>query len=184
MNFIKSIFSWLGRFLEKARMILLNLGTAIVLIFITVAILGIFSSSEEEIDPAGKVLIFNPQGIVVDQEVFNSDAGFPGIFNENAEQIQIRDLLGLIEKIKADEDIAAVLLDFSNTGFAGPTTLLTVTDAVHSLPDLVKKLLFIKTECLLPILCYLLQLMRYGFINLALSISLELVVIQITIKGC
>lgn len=133
MNFFKSIFSWLGRFLEKARMILLNLGTAIVLIFITVAIVGIFSSSEEEIDPAGKVLIFDPQGIVVDQEAFNSDAGFPGIFSENAEQIQIRDLLRLIEKIKEDEDIAAVLLDFSNTGFAGPTTLLTVTDAIHSL---------------------------------------------------
>ena len=91
------------------------------------------NASEEEIDPAGKVLIFDPQGIVVDQEAFNSDAGFPGIFSENAEQIQIRDLLSLIEKIKEDEDIAAVLLDFSNTGFAGPTTLLTVTDAIHSL---------------------------------------------------
>ena len=65
MNFIKSIFSWLGKFLEKARMILLNLGTAIVLIFITVAIVGIFSSSEEEIDPTGKVLIFNPQGCLL-----------------------------------------------------------------------------------------------------------------------
>ena len=133
MNFFKSIFSWLGRFLEKARMILLNLGTAIVLIFITVAIVGIFSSSEEKIDPIGKVLIFNPQGIVVDQEAFNLDSGFPGIFSENQEQIQIRDLLELIEKVKADEDIAAVLLDFSNTGFAGPTTLMTVTDAIHSL---------------------------------------------------
>ena len=133
MSFIKSIFSWLGRFLEKTRTVLLNLGTAVVLIFITIAIFGIFSSTEEKVDPTGKVLIFNPSGIVVDQEAYNTDAPFPAIFNNNEEQIQIRDLLTLIEAIKADKKIVAILLDFSNTGFAGPTSLLTVTDAIHSL---------------------------------------------------
>ncbi|MEK9650197.1 MAG: signal peptide peptidase SppA [Gammaproteobacteria bacterium] len=133
MNFIKSIFSWLGRFLEKARTVLLNLGTAFVLILITIAILGIFSSSDKKVDPSGKVLIFNPEGIVVDQEALYSDTGFSGIFSENVEQIQIRDLLRLIENIKADEQLAGVLLDFSDTGFAGPTTLLKVTEAIHSL---------------------------------------------------
>lgn len=133
MNFIKSIFSWLGRFLEKARTVLLNLATAFVLILITIAILGIFSSSDKKVDPSGKVLIFNPEGIVVDQEALYSDTGFSGIFSENVEQIQIRDLLRLIENIKADEQLAGVLLDFSDTGFAGPTTLLKVTEAIHSL---------------------------------------------------
>ena len=40
MNALKSIFAWLGRFLDKARTIMLNLGTAIVLIFFTVLIIG------------------------------------------------------------------------------------------------------------------------------------------------
>ena len=47
MTSIKSIFSRLGKFLEKARMVLLNLGTALVLIFITIAIVGIFPTSKK-----------------------------------------------------------------------------------------------------------------------------------------
>jgi protease-4 len=140
MNDIKSIFSLLGKFLEKARMVLLNLGTALVLIFITIAIVGILPTSKK-VDPTGKVLIFNPEGIVVDQEAFNLADGFLSLFNEDANQIQIRDLLELIENIKADEKISAVLLDFSNTGFAGPTTLLTVTDAIHSLTGTGKEII-------------------------------------------
>ena len=140
MTSIKSIFSRLGKFLEKARMVLLNLGTALVLIFITIAIVGIFPTSKK-VDPAGKVLIFNPEGIVVDQEAFNLADGFLSLFNENANQIQIRDLLEVIENIKADEAISAVLLDFSNTDFAGPTTLLTVTDAIHSLTGTGKEII-------------------------------------------
>ena len=140
MTSIKSIFSRLGKFLEKARMVLLNLGTALVLIFITIAIVGIFPTSKK-VDPAGKVLIFNPEGIVVDQEAFNLADGFLSLFSENANQIQIRDLLEVIENIKADEAISAVLLDFSNTDFAGPTTLLTVTDAIHSLTGTGKEII-------------------------------------------
>ena len=80
MTSIKSIFSRLGKFLEKARMVLLNLGTALVLIFITIAIVGIFPTSKK-VDPAGKVLIFNPEGIVVDQEAFNLADGFLSLFS-------------------------------------------------------------------------------------------------------
>ena len=50
MNALKSIFSWLGRFLEKARTVMLNLGTAFVLIFFTIIIIGAISSS----GPRGK----------------------------------------------------------------------------------------------------------------------------------
>ena len=48
MNALKSIFAWLGRFLDKARTIMLNLGTAIVLIFFTIVIIGAISSSGPE----------------------------------------------------------------------------------------------------------------------------------------
>ena len=39
MNALKSIFAWLGRFLEKARTVMLNLGTAFVLIFFQLRLL-------------------------------------------------------------------------------------------------------------------------------------------------
>ena len=74
MNALKSIFSWLGRFLEKARTVMLNLGTAFVLIFFTIIIIGALTSSGPEAkDPSGRVLFIDPVGTVVDQEVFNTD---------------------------------------------------------------------------------------------------------------
>ena len=70
MNALKSIFSWLGRFLEKARTVMLNLGTAFVLIFFTIIIIGALTSSGPEVkDPSGRVLFIDPVGTVVDQEV-------------------------------------------------------------------------------------------------------------------
>ena len=55
MNALRSIFAWLGRFLDKARAIMLNLGTAIVLIFFTVLIIGALTSSgPKAVDPSGK----------------------------------------------------------------------------------------------------------------------------------
>ena len=73
MNVLKSIFSWLGRFLEKARTIMLNLGTAFVLIFFAFIIIGALTSMPEVKDPSGRVLLIDPEGTVVDQAVFNSD---------------------------------------------------------------------------------------------------------------
>ena len=127
MNALKSIFAWLGRFLEKARTIMLNLGTAFVLIFFTVLIIGVFSSSGSEVkDPSGRVLFIDPQGIVVDQEVFNSDFLSSLSGNGAADQIQTRDLIELIRAVADDEDIPAVFIDFSSTGFAGPTTAINI----------------------------------------------------------
>jgi len=111
MNALKSIFSWLGRFLEKARTVMLNLGTAFVLIFFTIIIIGAFTSSGPEIkDPSGRVLFINPVGTVVDQEVFNSDFLFNLGTNPSTNQIQTRDLIELIRTAAEDEDIPAVFI--------------------------------------------------------------------------
>ena len=89
MNALKSIFSWLGRFLEKARTVMLNLGTAFVLIFFTIIIIGAFTSSRPEAkDPRGRVLFIDPVGTVVDQEVFNSDFLFNFGTDSSTDQIQ------------------------------------------------------------------------------------------------
>ena len=133
MNALKSIFAWLGRFLEKARTVMLNLGTAFVLIFFTIVIIGAISSSGPEAkDPSGRVLFINPQGTVVDQEVYNSDF-LASLTAEAADQIQTRDLIELIRAAAEDEEIPAVFIDFSSTAFAGPTTVINIAKELKAL---------------------------------------------------
>ena len=142
MNALKSIFAWLGRFLEKARTVMLNLGTAFVLIFITIAIIGgISSSGPETTDPSGRVLYLAPEGTIVDQEVFNSDFLFNFETNSSTKQIQTRDLIELIRAVAEDDNVPAVFIDFSSTGFAGPTTAINIAKELKALRDSGKRVI-------------------------------------------
>ncbi|MDA9068704.1 signal peptide peptidase SppA [Gammaproteobacteria bacterium] len=142
MNALKSIFSWLGRFLEKARTVMLNLGTAFVLIIITFAIIGGLSSSGSDVtEKDGRVLFINPVGTVVDQEVFNSDFLFNFETNSSTDQIQTRDLIALIRAAAADEEIPAVFIDFSSTGYAGPTTAINIAKELKALRESGKRVI-------------------------------------------
>ena len=142
MNALKSIFSWLGRFLEKARTVMLNLGTAFVLIIITFAIIGGLSSSGSDVtEKDGRVLFIDPIGTVVDQEVFNSDFMFNFGTNSSTDQIQTRDLIALIRAAAEDEEIPAVFIDFSSTGFAGPTTAINIAKELKALRESGKRVI-------------------------------------------
>jgi protease-4 len=142
MNALKSIFSWLGRFLEKARTVMLNLGTAFVLIFFTIIIIGAFTSSGPEVkDPSGRVLFIDPVGTVVDQEVFNSDFLSQLGADSSMDQIQTRDLIQLIRAAAEDEEIPAIFIDFSATGFAGPTTALNIAKELKALRESGKRVI-------------------------------------------
>ena len=142
MNALKSIFSWLGRFLEKARTVMLNLGTAFVLIFFTIIIIGALTSSGPEVkDPSGRVLFIDPVGTVVDQEVFNSDFLSQLGADSSMDQIQTRDLIQLIRAAAEDEEIPAVFIDFSATGFAGPTTAINIARELKALRESGKRVI-------------------------------------------
>tara|TARA_Y200000002_G_scaffold245488_1_gene203070 strand:+ start:266 stop:2095 length:1830 start_codon:yes stop_codon:yes gene_type:complete len=142
MNQIKSIFSWLNNFLEKARIIMLNIATAIVLIFFVILIFVPITSLESEVkDPSGRVLFIDPVGTVVDQEVFSSDFLLEIASGSSTEQIQTRDLIQLIRAAGQDKDIPAVLVDFSSTNFAGPTTAINIAKELKSLRDSGKRVI-------------------------------------------
>ena len=142
MSILKSIFSWLGRFLEKARTVMLNLGTAFVLIFFTIIIIGAFTSSGPEVkDPSGRVLFIDPVGTVVDQEVFNSDFLSQLGADSSMNQIQTRDLIQLIRAAAEDEEIPAVFIDFSATGFAGPSTAINIAKELKALRESGKRVI-------------------------------------------
>ena len=142
MNALRSIFAWLGRFLDKARAIMLNLGTAIVLIFFTVLIIGALTSTgPKALDPSGRVLFIDPQGIVVDQEVFGSDFLTSLATGPSSDQIQARDLVKLIRAVADHESIPAVFIDFSSTGFAGPTTAINIAKELKALRESGKRVI-------------------------------------------
>ena len=140
-NKLQPIFSWLARFLEKTRIIMLNVGTAFVLIFFTIIIIGALTSGPEVKDPSGRVLLIDPKGTVVDQEVFNSDFLFNIVTDSSTDQIQTRDLIQLIRAAAEDEDIPAVFVDFSSTGFAGPTTAINIAKELKALRDSGKRVI-------------------------------------------
>ena len=110
--------------------------------FFIVLIFGPITSLDSEVkDPSGRVLFIDPVGTVVDQEVFSSDFLLDIVTGSSTEQIQTRDLIQLIRAAGKDEDIPAVLIDFSSTSFAGPTTAINIAKEIKALRDSGKKVI-------------------------------------------
>ncbi|MDC0441205.1 signal peptide peptidase SppA, partial [Gammaproteobacteria bacterium] len=105
-------------------------------------IIGAFTSSGPEVkDPSGRVLFIDPVGTVVDQEVFNSDFLSQLGADSSMDQIQTRDLIQLIRAAAEDEEIPAVFIDFSATGFAGPTTAINIARELKALRESGKRVI-------------------------------------------
>ena len=116
-------FARLNEILTTVRQWTVNLFTLFILIYVLFLVISIVSQIPETVDPAGRVLIIAPEGVVVDQEVYASTLEFPPDFSEES-QIQYRDLLRVIDAAGKDDRLQAVLIDFSSTRFGGPATAL------------------------------------------------------------
>lgn len=129
---MKRFFGRLSTILAAVRVWTINLFTLFLLIYFIGGAIYLLSSRPGKVDPAGKVLILNPEGTVQDQEVFPSELDFPFMVSAQ-KQIQSRDLIRLIRAAAADKQLAGVLLDFSKTGFAGPSTALNIARELAAL---------------------------------------------------
>lgn len=131
---MKKFFAKLGAFLTGLRVWTINLFTLALVIYLVGGVVFVFWQLPSKVDPAGKVLILNPEGLVQEQEVFPTDIstlfGMP-----EEEQIQSRDLVKLIRAAAADENLAGVLLDFGNTRYAGASTALLIASELEALRD-------------------------------------------------
>ena len=76
MNALKSVFNFLGRFLTSTRIVVTNLITFIFLALVFIGLISVFIPNNRSIDKEGKVVILNPEGVLVDQEVQYSDFQF------------------------------------------------------------------------------------------------------------
>ena len=137
----QSIWSKADSFLTKTRKIIVNSLTALVLIFITFAILGGLGSlfdSPEEIDTKDKVLWFKPIGVVVDSEVSGS-----GSFDietiiasggDQVEQHELQDLLDVLNHAATDDSLAAIYVNVSELGMYW-SSAFKIAEAVKNIRD-------------------------------------------------
>ncbi len=132
---MNTLFHKIGAFLTAVRVWAINIFTLVVLIALVVMISNVLRSMPGKVDPAGKVLIVDPEGTILDQEAFSSDPGLPLLRLAEESVIQTRDLVKLIRVAAADEQLAGVLIDFSKTSFAGPTTALEIAGELAALRE-------------------------------------------------
>ena len=137
----QSIWSKADNFLTKTRKIIVNSLTALVLIFVTFAILGGVGSlfdSPDEIDTKDKVLWFKPIGVVVDSEVSGS-----GSFDietiivsggDQVEQHELQDLLDVLNHAATDDSLAAIYVNVSELGMYW-SSAFKIAEAVKNIRD-------------------------------------------------
>ena len=137
----QSIWSKADNFLTKTRKIIVNSLTALVLIFVTFAILGGVGSlfdSPEEVDTKDKVLWFKPIGVVVDSEVSGS-----GSFDietiivsggDQVEQHELQDLLDVLNHAATDDSLAAIYVNVSELGMYW-SSAFKIAEAVKNIRD-------------------------------------------------
>ncbi len=131
---MKSLFEKIGNFLTSLRIWTINLFTLAFLVYLVVIVVAVVRQMPTAVDPEGKVLILAPEGLVLDQEVYSSNLNFPFSLPDT-DQIQSRDLVRIIRAAAEDEGLAGVLLDFSNTTFAGPSTALAIAAELAKLRE-------------------------------------------------
>ena len=143
----QSIWSKADNFLTKTRKIIVNSLTALVLIFITFAILGGVGSlfdSPKEIDAKDKVLWFKPIGVVVDSEVSGS-----GSFDietiiasggDQVEQHELQDLLDVLNHAATDDSLAAIYVNVSELGMYW-SSAFKIAEAVKNIRDNEKRVI-------------------------------------------
>jgi protease-4 len=118
----KSIWGKADNFLSRARKIIVNGATALVLIVLTFSILGgvgsAFSGSDE-VEVKDKILWFKPIGVVVDSEVIGAgsvDLNTILSGGSTSQQHELQDLLDVLNNAATDDDLAAVYVNVSELG--------------------------------------------------------------------
>lgn len=129
---MKVFFAKLGTALTALRVWTVNLFTLLVLVYVVAMIVFALRQMPGKVDPDGKVLILNPEGVILDQEVYPSKLEFPFTMPETA-QIQARDLIKLIRTAAEDKRLSGVLVDFSGASFTGPSTALRIAGEMQKL---------------------------------------------------
>ena len=136
----KSIWEKADNFLSRARKIIVNGATALVLVVLTFSILGgvgsAFSGSDK-VESKDKILWFKPIGVVVDSEVLGTgsvDLNTILSGGNTAQQHELQDLLDVLNNAATDDDLAAVYVNVSELGMYWASAFK-LADAVKNVKD-------------------------------------------------
>ena len=133
---MKKLFSKLGSILTAIRVGFLNVITFLLVMYVVFAIVAMVSERPSQISPSDRVLIIAPEGVIVDQEVFPTDFSFPYYLDNPRERYyQTRDVVKLLRGAAEDENLAGVLVDFSNVAFAGVSTALRLSEELAAIRE-------------------------------------------------
>jgi protease-4 len=130
---MKAFFERVGSFLTSLRIWTVNIFTLVVLVYLAFVIVTVMRQMPTAVDPEGRVLILNPEGMVLEQEAFPAEFSFP--FEMPDRQIQSRDLVKLIRAAAEDEQLSGVLIDFSKTTYSGPSTALNIASELAAIRE-------------------------------------------------
>ncbi len=131
---MSGFFSKLGGFLTGLRVWTINILTLIILVYLVGIVVVLVRQMPQPVDPAGKVLILAPKGLILDQEAFPEEFNFPLALPDD-DQVQTRDLVRLIRAAANDERLSGVVIDFSDANFTGPTTALHIARELRAFKD-------------------------------------------------
>ena len=147
----KSIWGKADSFLSRARKIIVNGATALVLVVLTFSILGgvgsAFSGSDK-VESKDKILWFKPIGVVVDSEVLGTgsvDLNTILSGGNTAQQHELQDLLDVLNNAATDDDLAAVYVNVSELGMYWASAFK-LADAVKNVKDSGKRVIAYSEE--------------------------------------
>ena len=147
----KSIWEKADNFLSRARKIIVNGATALVLVVLTFSILGgvgsAFSGSDK-VESKDKILWFKPIGVVVDSEVLGTgsvDLNTILSGGNTAQQHELQDLLDVLNNAATDDDLAAVYVNVSELGMYWASAFK-LADAVKNVKDSGKRVIAYSRE--------------------------------------
>ncbi|MBT5072889.1 MAG: signal peptide peptidase SppA [Kordiimonadaceae bacterium] len=121
MSFIKSFW----KFVRKLQSFVGTFLFLIVLVIFTSIILGafFFDQSDDRQKADNAALVINLKGTIVEQEEFSSDPYGQLLSGGTSSNTRLRDVVRAIELAAEDDDISAIILDFSRFGGAYPSKL-------------------------------------------------------------
>ncbi|MCK5042105.1 MAG: S49 family peptidase, partial [Sphingomonadales bacterium] len=132
MSLIKMLFGGVWRFIRRAQQVVS------VMLFVALAyfLLALLISDDTPRVPKGAALVFNPYGVVVEQErvkdridiIFEAEGSAPP-------EVRLRDIASVLNSAKNDDKITALILDVSWLQPSGPANAHYIAQLIENFKE-------------------------------------------------
>ena len=132
MSLIKMLFGGVWRFIRRAQQVV----SVMLFVALTYFLLALFISDDTPRVPKGAALVFNPYGVVVEQErvkdridiIFEAEGSAPP-------EVRLRDIARVLNSAKNDDKITALILDISWLQPSGPANAHYIAQLIENFKE-------------------------------------------------